>query len=34
MNVSVNLMLVAYAQGVGTDLNEAYLKYSVISAVT
>lgn len=30
----INLVLVAYAQGVGTELNAVYLQYSVISAVT
>ena len=29
----INLML-AYAQGVGTELNEVYWQYSFISAVT
>jgi hypothetical protein len=29
----INLML-AYAQDVGTELNEVYLQYSFISAVT
>lgn len=29
----INLMLVAYAQDVGTELNKVYLEYSAINAV-
>lgn len=30
----VRLMLLACAQGVGTELNKVYFQYSVISSVT